>query len=128
MDSVVSYTQQALPGIKMASYITFVDAQDIGRDSKPLFPYRTSSTWKPRYQGCWVLFTHHCQQMCCERRLLKVEWRMGWVLLQKVQGNRSLLTLNCSAVPTYSPDSLCAEGCVGGTTDDTDTIKCNRNS
>ena len=23
----------------MASYITFVDAQDIGCDSKPLFPY-----------------------------------------------------------------------------------------
>ena len=37
-------------------------------------------------------------------------------------------TLNYSAVPTYSPDSLCAEGCVGGTADDTDTIKCNRNS
>ena len=30
-------------------------------------------------------------------------------------------TLNCSAVPTYSPDSLCVEGCVGGTADDTDT-------
>ena len=123
MDSVVSYTQQALPGIKMASYITFVDAQDIGCDSKPLFPYRTSSTWKPRYQGCWVLFTHHCQQMCCERRLLKVEWRMGWDLLQTLQGNRKnskfAFTL---AVPTYSPDSLGAEGCVGGTADDTDTI------
>ena len=39
-----------------------------------------------------------------------------------------VFTLNCSAVPTYSPDSLCAEGCVGGTADDTDTIKCNRNS
>ena len=37
-------------------------------------------------------------------------------------------TLNCSAVPTHSPDSLCAEGCVGGTADDTDAIKCNRNS
>ena len=39
-----------------------------------------------------------------------------------------VFTLNCSAVPTYSPDSLCVEGCVGGTADDTDTIKCYRNS
>ena len=61
-----------------------------------------------------------------------MEWRMGWDLLQKLQGNRKnskfAFTLNCSAVPTYSPDSLCVEGCVGGTADDTDTIKCNRNS
>ena len=33
-----------------------------------------------------------------------------------------------NSVHTHSPDSLCVEGCVRGTADDTDTIKCNRNS